>query len=247
MLKSFANSINDILRQNQELVSSLQQMRDHLRSSLLIDDFRLECIEHVLDSIDSWSDTVNPWNAPPILNHEEMIYSIRIVYWPAFYENNPHQHKTWGLTGVFHNNLDVNTYELLDNPKRLKKERNITALFGDVGYLVPGCIHNVNNPSDYLSASIHVFNNLPGIVNPEENAIWYPSPRRHNLSRGLIDRALTVCLASANSVQSLKARNIIDRIYGMSSDSIKYLAIKSLFAFDRAAARQRFNELELRL
>jgi predicted metal-dependent enzyme (double-stranded beta helix superfamily) len=247
MLKSFTNSISNILNQQYDLSFSLKQMRDLLKSSLATDNFRLACIEHVLDSIEGWSDSAKPWNAPPIFNHEEMIYSIRIVYWPAFYGNNPHQHKTWGLTGVFHNNLDVNTYELLDNPKRLKKERKITASFGEVGYLIPGCIHNVNNPSHELSASIHIFNNLPGIENSEENAIWYPSPRRHNLSCGLIDRALTVCLLSASSMQSQKAQAIIRRIYNMSSDNVKLLAIKSLYAFDRAMAREQFNQFELSL
>lgn len=216
MLKYFVNSVNDVLSQNDELIVSLRKTRDLLKSSLLVDDFRLECIERVLDSIDSWSDSTKTWNAPPIFDHEERVYSVRIVYWPAFYENNPHQHKTWGLTGVFHNQLEVNTYELLCNPIRLKKERQITAAFGEVGYLVPGCIHNINNPSHELAASIHIFNNLPGIVNPEENAIWYPSPRRHNLSRGLVERALMISLAVANSIQSKRAKNLIDRINNIS-------------------------------
>lgn len=220
MLCEFSKSLTDILNQKIEMQRSLQMMRDLLKDALSDDNFRLNCITHVLNSIDSWSDEINPWNAPPIISHENMIYSVRIVYWPAFYENNPHKHKTWGVTGVFHNQLDVNTYEFLDNPRRLKRERKITASSGDVGYLLPGCVHNVNNPSHELSSSIHVFNNLPGIENSEENAIWYPAPRRHKLTLGLVDRALTTCLTVANSIKSKQAQEIIERIYVMSPDHI---------------------------
>lgn len=243
MLTIFSKSLTDILNQQNELQTSLQQMRSLLTSALSDDNFRLDCITHVLDSIESWGDTSSAWNAPAIIHHEDLIYSIRIVYWPAFYENNPHKHKTWGLTGVLHNQLDVNIYEFLDNPRRLRRERKISASSGEVGYLLPGCIHNINNPSHELSASIHIFNNLPGIENPEENAVWYPAPRKHKLYLGLTERALTTCLAIASSITSQHSQKIIERIYTMSPDSVKLLAIKSLCTFNSAIAKQRFNEL----
>ncbi|EKD72170.1 MAG: hypothetical protein ACD_45C00744G0006 [uncultured bacterium] len=244
MLKSFYNSIDTILNNHQELIYQLKSLRDLLKTALAKDGFRLHCIEKILDTMDEWNDKEKSWNAPPIFYHDKLRYSVRIIFWPAFYENNPHQHKTWSVTGIFHNYLNIHTYQMLDHPKRLKKERAIIAAMGEVGYLTPGCIHNVNNITHDLSASIHIFNNISDIDHPEENAVWYPSPRKHNLSAGLMDRALLTCLSIASNIHIQQAFHIIDRIYARSSSSIQLMAIKAMYGFNRAHAKQCFTRLE---
>ena len=243
MLKKFYSSIDTILESDQELSAKLHEMRNLLMSIIQENEFRLECIEDILDTMDQWQDQEKPWGAPPIFYHEKLKYSIRIIFWPAFYENNPHEHKTWGITGVFHNKLNINTYEMLTNPTRLKKERTITAQEGEVGYLLPGCIHNVNNISHELSASFHIFNNVADINHPEDNAIWYPSPRRHNLSQGLLERALLVCLLVVSEIKHPKSQLILDRIYAKSSLFLKLYSINAMFDFDRVYAKNRYLEL----
>lgn len=244
MLRNFYESIDEVITSDIELAKMLPVLRDSLKNALMVDDFRLNCVEKILDSIDAWSDDVKSWNAPAIFENKKLNYSVKVIFWPAFYENNPHQHKTWGVTGVFDNDLNINTYTLMQEPMRLKKERTITAKAGEVGYLLPGCIHNVCNPSHELSASIHIFNNLPGIENSEENAIWYPAPRKYNLSKGLIERALSSCLSILRNIHTKKSCELIDRIYSISSISIRISSINALYGIDRVHAALRFKELQ---
>ena len=103
MLEEFYKSINEALTSNDDILIKLRTLRDITQSSLQINAFRLHCLESVLNTIDNWKDQEKPWNAPPIYFNEKLNYSIRLIFWPAFYENNPHKHKTWSVTGVFHN------------------------------------------------------------------------------------------------------------------------------------------------
>jgi predicted metal-dependent enzyme (double-stranded beta helix superfamily) len=243
-MKEFYSSIENILLNNESLVSQLKLLRNLLIESLQSDEFRLNCLTALLNTIESSIAEEKSWDAPAIFYHEKLKFSVRLIFWPAFYENNPHEHKTWSLTGVFLNSLTVNTYDLLDNPTRLKRNRTFDAYTGEVGYLIPGCIHSVKNPSHELSGSIHIFNNVD-ISNPEDNAIWYPTPRKYNLSKGLIERALSVCLRSLSEINQIESFELIQRIYKIAPIHVKMLAIIAMYNFDRIYARKQFEKIEL--
>ena len=165
-----------------------------------------------------------------------------MITWPAFYENNPHQHKTWSVTGVIHNQLDINTFNFFQNPQRLQRDRAMAAYFGEAGFLMPGCIHQVSNPSHELSASIHIFNNLD-INHREDNAIWYPSPRKYNLSKGLTERTLTACLNIAANCKSDRALLLLNHIYQLAPLHVKFMAAQAIHGFDPSAARLYFEKI----
>lgn len=243
LLLSFYNSIESILLSNVSLNNQLREMRDLLKCELSDDEFRLQCIQQVLSTIDNCDNEQKIWNAPHIFYHEKLRFSVRIIFWPGFYENNPHQHKTWGVTGVFHNCLNIHTYELLEDQKCLRKEKSIAASYGDTGYLFPSCIHNVSNPTHEVSASIHIFNNL-NVDSPVENAIWYPAPRKYDLSKGLLDRALDACLAVVNNIESESSINVIRQIYAKSSLVIKLKAILAMYKYNKENAKSYYEELE---
>lgn len=137
-MKQFYKSIEEIMTSHTDIKSRVKSIRDNLKEALSLDEFRINCIESVLDTMDHCLNNDLQWHSPEIYNNENLGYSVRIVFWPAFYENNPHQHKTWSVTGVFHNKLNVNTFEMLENPARLRRDRLITATKGEVGYLLPG-------------------------------------------------------------------------------------------------------------
>ena len=237
MMKSFYNAIEEILLRDLPLLFQTQQLRYLLRDHLALDEFKLACVEETLRSIQCFSDLNNAWNAPHFFYHPSLHFSFRMICWPAFYENNPHQHKTWSVTGIIHNQLEINTYTLLCENQRLRRDRTLSATSNDVGYLMPGCIHSVNNPSHELSASLHIFNNLDA-SNPEENAIWYPSPRKFNLANGLLERTLTVCLRIASHIRSERAFNLINQIYQLSPFSVKLMAIQAMYSIDQAIAKE---------
>lgn len=242
-LNKFYNKIEKILSDEGEVLHHLSLLRDLVKESLANDHFKLLCINEIISSIESSVQRNLDWNAPHLFYHEKLKFSVRIIFWPAFYDNNPHQHKTWSVTGVFHNFLNIYTYNLIHNPQRLKKEKSIIASSGDVGYLIPGCIHNVRNPSHEVSASFHIFNNID-IQNPEDNAIWYPSPRKFNLSNGIVERALDACLTIMENIKSEKIISLIDRIYKIGSDQLKFKAIHTIYKYDRHHAKQYFEKLE---
>jgi predicted metal-dependent enzyme (double-stranded beta helix superfamily) len=242
MLNHFYNSIEKILSNDEVLSEQLKKLRNLLAINLESNDFRIHCVSNIIDTMEDYKLHNKIWDAPHFYYDDELKYSIRMIFWPAFYENNPHQHKTWSVTGVFHHALRIRTYELL-NQNRLKIDRNINAVSGEVGYLLPGCIHNVCNPTHEISASIHIFNNID-INNPEENAVWYPAPRKFNLANGLTERALIACLALLENIEDKNVQKIRERIFDIAPISIKFLSVASMYKFDRIHAKKYLTHLE---
>jgi|GEM_PF-1838927 len=243
MLEFFYQEIERILTNNLPLNEQLRHMRNLVCEYLIIDNFRLACVESVITSIKHYQSQQKTWNEPELFYHDKLKFSVRLITWPAFYENNPHEHKTWSVTGVIHNQLDINTYTMLNAGKQLKLERALNAAANAAGFLIPGCIHRVSNPSHELSASIHIFNNLD-ISQPENNAIWYPLPRKFNLSKGLAERALAVCLAIVSGCENSKALLLLEEIYQLAPAALKYLAIQAMYSLDHSLAHDCHEKLK---
>lgn len=116
----------------------------------------------VLDVVDVASAAMVPaiaqWDNPPIVDDEALEYSMRIIYWPAGTSNQPHRHTCWTVTGVLWNELIFSTYKPSagDRPPAAIDQR-FHGRRGDVGFIVPPCIHSVANPSTASSLSLHVF------------------------------------------------------------------------------------------
>lgn len=241
-MKSFYQSVEQILFNDSTLEIQLRLLRDLLVDCLQSEDFRLNCINELLGTIENWNGEFKTWNAPAFFYHERLRFSVRMIFWPGFYENNPHEHKTWSVTGVFFNTLNISTYDLMSTQKSLKKNRTFSAKAGEVGYLIPGCIHSIKNSTSELSSSIHIFNNID-IAHPEENAIWYPAPRKENLMDGLLERALSACLCSLSEIKQNNSLELVKRVYDLGSITTKYLAIKSMYSFDPNISKEYFERL----
>ena len=239
LLERFYSEIESILLTPLSLIEKLQQLRVMLADYLRKKQFELDCITRILQSIKEHAGDT-PWICPHIYYHEQLKFSVRLIFWPQFYENNPHEHKTWSVTGVLHNELTISTYQKIEDPFQLLMDKFLQAGAGQTGYLMPGCIHKIANPSHELSASIHIFNNL-NVKNPEENAIWYPSPRRFNLTAGLIERTLSSCLNMLSEHRSEEARSLVEKIFHIAPLGIKLKAISQLYLFDPGKAYDYFN------
>jgi predicted metal-dependent enzyme (double-stranded beta helix superfamily) len=130
-----------------------RSVRSLLSEALNSDDFVLDCIEQGIRTLEPY---LPSWTNPPIVDDDTHHFSIRLVYWPPQFVNEPHEHTFWTVTGVFHNELKFMTYlGNVDGP--LVVEREIEGRRGDVGYIVPPCVHSVGNHSNEPSISIHVF------------------------------------------------------------------------------------------
>ncbi|EKD71227.1 MAG: hypothetical protein ACD_46C00237G0006 [uncultured bacterium] len=241
MLDLFYKSIDTIVLRDVELLLKLRLLRDLLRHSLSHDSFRIGLVQAVLNTMFGAA-SQDIWRAPPIFINKHLKYSIRVIFWPAFYDNHPHQHNTWSITGVLYNALTVNIYRLVKQD-RLKRERTIAAIAHDAGYLMPGAIHNISNRSHAISSSLHIFNHLDGTSQEKNETTWLISSRHHDLSNGIFERACISCLLILQDIKTTEAYNMINDIYEHAPWPIKWVAIKALYLFDRGHANDCLNKL----
>jgi hypothetical protein len=244
-------------------------VRGLVSDALRVDGFVLDCVELVLDSM---SDATVPWRNPPIFTDTEHNYSIRLVYWPPRYANNPHEHRSWTVTGNIHNRLDVLTYRwgVPGDIDTLQVEKTLITRAGEVGYILPPCIHSVVNASDSVAASFHVFSGLGESDGNDAGAedfgstqtIWYPSPRKGEILRGARSRALLTTLDILVRIPGARSLALLDRIFQLGDARVQLASVKAMSRFDVGLAaerliglsdsstgdtRARFNQVGLRL
>jgi len=237
-MKDFYAAIENILLTSDPQIIQLKSLRNLMMHSLNANDFKLSCVETLLAGMET-----EDWDQPDFYYHDKLNFSVRMVIWPAFYENNPHQHKTWSVTGVFWQHLKIKTYDLLAAPKRLRVNQAIEASAGQAGFLQPGCIHNIFNPSHQLSASLHIFNHID-YAQPEHNAIWYPAPRKFNLSSGALERAMHVGIAVCRNIQNKKSLQLLQRIFAMAPCELKLQAAHAIYQQRADLGKNMFNQVE---
>src|SRR3990167_7701248 len=244
MLSDFYASIDAILIRHIELVKKLQLLRDLVKESLASTHFQCACIEAILDNF-SGNVLEDTWQLPDLFYHSQLDYSVRFIFWPAFYDNQPHQHKTWSITGVFNHALNVNVYDKLDDAARLKKTRTIATTKGAAGYLLPGCIHNISNPLPVVSSSIHIFNHLTKQGKTQENVIRFPVFRQHNMAPGSFERTSLACLEYLKNIKTPTSYRLILRFYEQPSPLVKWMALKTLSEWKEKKAETCLEPLKL--
>jgi predicted metal-dependent enzyme (double-stranded beta helix superfamily) len=130
-------------------------VRRLLRVAIANDDFVLDCIERVVCEMPRM---LAGWTNPPIVEDETHLVSLRLMYWPPFSANAPHEHTFWTVTGVLWNELLFMTYAPKNEGEDdLKAARRFLGSRGEVGSVAPPCIHNVSNPTNKPALSLHVF------------------------------------------------------------------------------------------
>ena len=89
------------------------------------------------------------------LNEEDL--TIYQLSFPPNLWGAPHDHAAWAVIGVYAGAEAFNVYEE-KNGGLVTVNRQIIAA-GEVAVLPPHLIHDIDNPSDTLSGSIHVYGN----------------------------------------------------------------------------------------
>jgi hypothetical protein len=139
----------------------VRAVQDALARGLADEEFRLDCIERELDGI-ARGDLDEPFL--PMVTLPGVGIVVRMMYWAPGDAPPPHEHTTWTVTAVFHNALEVTTfdYDLARKERRLERKNNFSAVAGRVGHIFEPCIHRPANTSEDYSTSIHVFHRLDG-------------------------------------------------------------------------------------
>lgn len=244
---NFITSVDDCLGSDLPEQAQVLTIRSLLASFLVQEDFVLSCLERVMNSM---GPGLNAWNNPPLLSNVDLDYSVRMIYWPPNYSNNPHQHNSWTVTGVFHNELKVAIYVPDKTTESgLGVEKSFVCRRGEVGYIHSPCIHSITNPSDIPSASLHVFSALSANATSEQGlegnenkqTVWYPSPLKGEILKGVAQRALMAHIEILKHIQSPKSLDLLDKTFELGDLSVKLASIKAMCGLDATLAARKLS------
>lgn len=212
-IETFVDSINKVvLNSDDSDHGRVLEIKDIVKSFMQDDGFIIGCIEKLIVGIKK--DGASNWKNPPIYIHPENLFSIRCIVWPGYYSNNPHKHNTWSVTAILGNKVNVNTYSWENDIENstLLLDRRITGQASEVGYLLPGCIHKLSNPSSVPSLTMHVFNNVDKNTYGIGNAIWYPGPEKDNIFENLLPNTLHVFEGVLKNLTHPKVKELLQEV-----------------------------------
>jgi hypothetical protein len=227
-----------------EIASRVRELTEH---ALRRPPFVVECAERVISAVGSMRGA----DVPPLWGTRSTPATLRIFYWPPGLQNEPHQHDAWGVTGVVFNEIIVETFPAttppLESPQRCEPSRSITARAGDVGYLIPPCVHRLRNETARTTITFHVFG-----AESETSTVRH-APRvvhERNVRRGVLLRRRVLCawcdvLAELSDARSV---SLLERIVVLTPDPLtKLQAIKSLARHDPRRAYELSCDFEKQL
>jgi hypothetical protein len=194
-------SLRRFIGEVERAVDKPAAVRDALVGYLRDPGFQLDCLERLL----------RPGRRleanPPIYMDGRLNYRLRVFFWMPGYFVPPHQHNTWGVTGVLHGEAAVQI--LRREGARLVPERGFLARAGEAGYLLPPCTHSVGNPGKSVCATFHVFSVSADESARRSDTLWYPAlpgaPREE--PRGALLRGAAEMLAA---IGGARARRLLE-------------------------------------
>lgn len=144
----------------------LDLVRDALARGLQDPDFRLDCIERDLDAWREWESSGWSGSKPPIASVPGLGITVIMFFWPPGLVSPPHEHTSWTMSAVFHNRLEVMTFdwERALRARRLEQRSLFTAEPGRAGYIRDPAIHSPRNPFASGATSFHIYNADDGPV-----------------------------------------------------------------------------------
>ncbi|WDE02276.1 hypothetical protein [Thalassomonas actiniarum] len=224
-LADFEQSVLTILSSNLQEQDKIPRIRTLMREALTGSEFVMSCIERALDHFEQAPD-LKP--QPPLLVSLDQQFAAHLIYWPPHHKNSPHMHSTWGVTGVFHNEMVFETYDNagdLEHPE-LTVDNHIEAVKGETGYLLPSCIHNVANESDKPSASLHLFG-TDDMQRPAEcTTVWFGDATR--MPGELRPRAMAIFTDILLGISGEEAEALMTRVFALAGNKTKLRLVQGL-------------------
>lgn len=245
-LKEFSQAITQAVQSSQDDASLTQQVRALLMQALKGEEFVLDCVEEAQISI---LQAPLAWSNPPIINNDKLGFSVRLVYWPPRFQNSPHEHTFWTVTGVFSNELTFTTYRRgkENDFEHLEVDRRIEGKFGEVGYILPPCIHSVGNPSPAPSISIHIFSGPKLTVESYERGrtTWYDPAGESRRSSPMftVSAAVQALLELLETIPNSRALLLLDRMFPVGDRPTRLACAKSIGRRNPVRAGERLLEL----
>jgi predicted metal-dependent enzyme (double-stranded beta helix superfamily) len=251
-LLMFAEDVAKTIRQSTDASPVAVRVRRLLREALQDTEFVLDCVDAATSAWTS-STSSSPWENPPIIDDDESAFSVRLIYWPARSRNSPHRHTYWTVTGVLLNQLTFVTYaEPPPGRAPTSLEHEFHGRAGDVGIIMPPCIHRVFNPSEAPSISVHVFSGPRAVGLPHPNryerglTTWFDEKVEGDADGPPLRTAsdiLAALIALLDKLTGPRVVPITDRLFGLADLPSKLACTKVLSRHDPRLAGQRLCEL----
>ena len=222
----------------------MRLVRQRLIDAIRDETFTLDCLEEAIDAIQPH---LSGWINPPIVNDEVNACSVRLIYWPPHFLNSAHEHTFWTVTGVFSNALTFRTYFPNKGQNgQFQVDREIKGKRGEVGYILPPCIHTVGNEADTPSISIHVFSGPKLSENSFERGrtTWHPTEGSPDPSPMFtLTHAFQSMIALLGSLENPRSLDLLDRIFAVASAPTRLACAKAIARRDKVRAGHRLLEL----
>jgi predicted metal-dependent enzyme (double-stranded beta helix superfamily) len=247
---AFVYDLGCVIRSVGDEQEIVHRVRNMLADALRCDEFVLDCIDRATSTI---TDSLGSWVNPPIFDDDSIACSVRLIFWPRNYSNQPHEHTFWTVTGVLFNELTFTTYRRDVASMRLgfSVDKTFSGKRGEVGYILPPCIHSVGNQSLSSSISIHVFSGPKasagsGISVPHERGrtIWHEVDGLAAMSEGSsIGDAIGALIMVLDSIPGQRTLGLLDRIFVAGGLQTKLACAKAIGRQDPTRAAERLNDL----
>lgn len=245
-LRAFDEALSQAIVEGNDVPATTRTVRSLVRTSLRDERFVRDCIDLSVQRLvrdgTSWAD-------PPLIDDDAHGFGVRLFFWPPGYVNDPHEHTCWTVTGVLWNELVFSTYTKHGDGGLLEPDRVIVASQGEVGYVIPPCVHSVANQSAAPSISLHVFSGPkvePGSYQRGETR-WYhtehatPPPGSGPLEAPV--RAIAAVLEQDGTPWSL---DLLEQMLPLPSLTCRLICVKAMARRDPRRASAHVLELAAR-
>jgi hypothetical protein len=181
------------------------------------------------------------WNNPSIDSDVDAGYVMRMNFWPPRFRGDVHKHNRWSVTGVLFNTLDIVIYDV-ESSGALRESKRYSGIRGQVGKVIPPCIHAAENNSDGLSITLAVFWRPLRKERTGPEVEWVTETQEKVYTRGVYERAIKSFLLIIAENPTERSLKLLDYIYEIASPPLKVLTAKTIFKIDPERALRRLDD-----
>jgi predicted metal-dependent enzyme (double-stranded beta helix superfamily) len=240
VLSDFRDEIASVIPYGPACETAVRRARECTANALAHHDFILGCLDAALRGFEE-----EPLRLPPrpLFKSPRDNFAAHFVYWPPKYRNSPHMHSSWGVTAAFHNDVVIEVFDRKQNesddatnPAVLESRMRIEASPGEVGYLMPSCIHRVGNESELPAATLHLFG-WDGPEQSEQNTtVWFGKAREEGMASGILPRAMEIFSEILLESREPLASRLMARVFALAPLPLKLSIVQRLATIDLAAS-----------
>jgi len=214
--------------------SAARSAKAWMQHVLLREDFICSLGEFLIGQLHS---NEPGWRLRPLPLPSESPICVRLLVWPPRYANLPHEHRAWTVAGVLLNHLEGKVFDRAPEALDPKVIYSFGGGEGEVGILDPPCIHQLSNPTNAITASLHIFS-FAGGTHPDDHHDDDDLQDRYSIGvRERLELALVEILGRSKSVQ---ASHLLNELFECGSPRTK-------LAICQAGARKQPLETAQRL